>query len=247
MNHSLGRVTVLIPALNEAHAVSHCVATSRAAGVARVLVLDGGSSDGTVEVATAAGAEAVRVAELAPGEPSAGKGDSLHRGLAMVDTPYVMFLDGDIRIPPEFIHTLARPLFADGRLFSKADFQRVDPVTRMISKGRVTEAVARPLLEEHFPELASLSEPLSGQIAAPTELLQRLEFEPDYGLEIGMLIDLSRAYGLDSVAHPDCGHLTHDSNEVEYLQHIAAGVRRAILSRLADGTAARSEAGINPD
>ena len=39
--------------------------------------------------------------------------------------------------------------------------------------GRVTELIARPLLNLHRPELAGFAQPLAGEIAARRELLER--------------------------------------------------------------------------
>ena len=51
--------------------------------------------------------------------------------------------------------------------------------------GRVTELVARPLLNLHWPELAGFVQPLSGEYAARRALLEQLPFAAGYGVEIG--------------------------------------------------------------
>lgn len=225
--------TVLIPTLDEASTVAGVVAEAFRAGAEHVIVLDSGSTDGTVERALAAGAACHEVADLAPGDAPRGKGDALWRGLTLVTTPYVVFLDGDLFIDgPDFIGHLLRPLLEEGKLFSKAAFTRVrdDPATA--EPGRITTLVARPLLRNLFGELAELVEPLSGQIAAPTDLLRRLPFEVDYGLEIAMLIDLYAAFGPEVLAHPDCGNLAHISQDDAALGVMAEQVLRAGLARV---------------
>ena len=59
--------------------------------------------------------------------------------------------------------------------------------------GRVTELMARPLLNLHRPELAGFAQPLAGEVAARRELLERLAFPVGYGVEIAMLLDALRA------------------------------------------------------
>src|SRR5690606_30905451 len=53
------RMLAVVPVLNEAARIADCLAPLRAAG-ARVLVADGGSTDDTVALAQAAGAEVLR-------------------------------------------------------------------------------------------------------------------------------------------------------------------------------------------
>ena len=60
--------------------------------------------------------------------------------------------------------------------------------------------MARPLLNLHEPLLAGFAQPLAGEIAARRELLEALPFPVGYGVEIAMLIDALRLYGLDALA-----------------------------------------------
>ena len=71
--------------------------------------------------------------------------------------------------------------------------------------GRVTELMARPLLNLHAPELAVFDQPLAGETAARRALLEQIPFSAGYGVEIAMLIDCWRACGLDALAQVDLG------------------------------------------
>ncbi len=82
-------VAVLIPCLNEAAAIAKVVADFRTAfPQAKVFVYDNGSTDGTAELARAAGA-IVRV------EPMRGKGNVVRRMFADIEADVFVLVDGD--------------------------------------------------------------------------------------------------------------------------------------------------------
>jgi len=224
--------TVVIPALNEEERIAAVIIEAQRAGAARVIVAEGSSVDGTAAAAVAAGADVVTVADLAPGGPSLGKGDALWRAVGLVDTPITVFLDGDLFIDgPDFIGRLVEPVRNGAALFSKGTFERIRPEGVPREPGRITVLVAQPLLSLLHPELAQMTEPLSGQIAARTDLLRRLPFEVDYGLEIGMLLDVLALHGPAALAHPDCGELGHLSQTESALNTMAIQVMSAAFRR----------------
>ncbi|MGI8901766.1 MAG: hypothetical protein ACR2HA_12740 [Nocardioides sp.] len=98
--------------------------------------------------------------------------------------------------------------------------------------GRVTELVARPLLNLHYPELAGFVQPLAGEYAARRSLLERLPFVSGYGVEIGMLIDVFEDIGLRGMAQVDLGSRRHRNSGDAALGRMAAQVYLALLSRL---------------
>jgi glucosyl-3-phosphoglycerate synthase len=71
--------------------------------------------------------------------------------------------------------------------------------------GRVTELVARPLPNLHFPALAGFVQPLAGEIAIERDLFRRLSVPVGYGVGIAMLIDCLRLAGLGALAQVDLG------------------------------------------
>ena len=85
------RVVAVIPAFNEAGAIGPTVARLPRALIDTVIVVDGGSTDGTVEEARAAGAEILL-------EPRRGYGRACLSGAERAGTlgaAIVLFLDGD--------------------------------------------------------------------------------------------------------------------------------------------------------
>jgi glycosyltransferase involved in cell wall biosynthesis len=95
------RVVVVVPCHNEAHSVGKVVADFRAAlPGAEVLVVDNASTDGTAELARAAGARVVA-------EPRPGKGFALLTGFrAARDADYFVMVDGDDTYPADDAHEL---------------------------------------------------------------------------------------------------------------------------------------------
>jgi glycosyltransferase involved in cell wall biosynthesis len=101
------RVSVVIPALNEAGNIGDLVAETLAQGVSEVIVADNGSTDGTAHIARAAGARVVT-------EPRRGYGYACAAGAAAATADVIVFLDGDYSSLPRELARLLAPL-ADGR------------------------------------------------------------------------------------------------------------------------------------
>ena len=84
-------------------------------------------------------------------------------------------MDGDLReFSPDFVSGIVGPLLTEPDVqFVKAMYDR--PLARPPGQGgRVTELVARPLLNLHWPQLAGFVQPLGGEYAARRSLLERL-------------------------------------------------------------------------
>jgi rSAM/selenodomain-associated transferase 2/rSAM/selenodomain-associated transferase 1 len=86
------RVSVVIPALEDAALVGAAVESAISAGAAEVLVADGGSRDATREVATAAGARVIA------SEP--GRASQMNAGAAQATGDVLLFLHADTTLPP---------------------------------------------------------------------------------------------------------------------------------------------------
>jgi rSAM/selenodomain-associated transferase 2 len=87
------RISAVIPTLNEAARIAGTIAAARAAlGLdAEIIVVDGGSTDGTIERAAAAGARVL-------GSPR-GRGVQLRAGAAMATGDTIVMLHADTRLP----------------------------------------------------------------------------------------------------------------------------------------------------
>lgn len=234
-------VGLVVPALDEQDTVGDVVRAVLADPVTsalldEVVVMDGGSVDATRERAAAAGARVVRTADVAPGHPAGGKGGSVWRSLLVTRSDVLVVVDADLDpFDPGWVTALAAPLLQDPTThLVKGAADRplsVDGIEHPRSGGRVTELVARPLLNAFWPELAGFVQPLSGELAARRSLLEQLPFVTGYGLEIGMLVDALALVGLDGLAQVDLGERRHRHQSDLALGRMASAVLRTALSR----------------
>jgi glucosyl-3-phosphoglycerate synthase len=234
-------VSVVLPARNEAGTIEGVVrACLELSGslVDELVVIDGGSEDATVALAAEAGAivysDTLIMPEYGPG---LGKGDALWRSLAVTKGDIVVYLDTDIRNPhPRFVYGLLGPLLADpGLALVKAFYDRPVEIGKILHPsggGRVTELLARPLLNLFWPPLASLVQPLSGEYAGRRDLLEQLPFFTGYGVELGMLIDTLRIAGAEAIGQVDLEERIHRNQDLEALSRMAFGIAQVAARRL---------------
>lgn len=234
-------VSVVLPARNEAETVGGVVeAAMGLAGqlVDEVVVLDGGSTDGTAERAAAAGAKVFQDAGiLTEFGPVLGKGDALWRSLSVTSGDLIAFVDTDIRNPdPRFVWGILAPLLLDDSIdFVKGFYDRPIEVGGVLAPsggGRVTELMARPLINLFWPQLAGLVQPLSGEYAGRRSVLERIGFFTGYGVELGLLIDILDQRGADAIAQIDIGRRVHRNQSLMSLSRMAFAVAQVSLLRL---------------
>jgi glucosyl-3-phosphoglycerate synthase len=236
-------VTACLPARNEARTVGPIVADltelRELGAIDEVLVVDASSTDGTGQIAADAGATVIDERELLPEQgPVLGKGDAMWRALSVIESDVIMFLDSDSEgFGPHFACGLAGPLVCDldGIQFVKAFYRRplkMGDVALPEGGGRVTELMARPLLNLFYPELAGFRQPLAGEMAGTRDLLQRLPFATGYAVEIAMLIDAWREVGLDGLAQVDIEMRQNRHQPLGDLTQMAYAVLRAVCLRL---------------
>jgi glucosyl-3-phosphoglycerate synthase len=229
-------VSVCIPARNEQATLGPIVECVRrelvdtTGLVDELIVVDDGSFDETALVAGRAGARVVSVPS--PADSGAGKGQAMRLGLAESRGDLVVFLDGDVEsFGAHFVTGLLGPVMSRSEtMLVKACYRRPlgDSPT---GGGRVTELVARPLLSLLFPELSGVVQPLAGEVAMRREALKDLELAAGYGVEMGMLIDISRRYGPGAVVQVDLDVRTHRNRPLHELAPQARAVLDIALSR----------------
>jgi len=252
IKHATGdRISVVLPALNEERTVGEIVQRIRdclVKGVPLVdelVVIDSGSQDRTAARARAAGATVVSADELlsAYGRRP-GKGDALWKSLSATTGDIVAYVDADlIDFDPSFVVGLVGPLLTNPAVgYVKGLYDRPLQTVEGIAPeggGRVTELIARPLLNAIWPELAGFVQPLSGEYAGRRRLLEAVPFASGYGVEIALLIDLLALAGLDALAQTDLGVRRHRNQQDPALGRMAGEILQTALRR-APGATSRS-------
>jgi glucosyl-3-phosphoglycerate synthase len=239
------RVSVVLPARNEQETVGAIVSAVRRdlmdgahELVDELVVVDSGSTDATSDIARRAGARVVHVDDVLADLPSVlGKGEALWRAVAATHGDVVVFVDADLlEFSSSTVTGLLAPMLGDpGLALVKATYDRpladgarVHPA----GGGRVTELVARPLLNLHWPQLAGFVQPLAGEYAARRTLLEQLPFPTGYGVELGLLIDALDHVGLDALGQVDLGTRHHRHHDDQTLGRMAAEIWQTAWTRL---------------
>lgn len=236
-------VTVLLPAREVAETIGGVldvlVPLKRRGVIDELVVIDSDSIDGTAGVARAKGADVLQRAEiLTRFGPSLGKGDGIWRGLWKTSGDIVVLMDTDTQnFGEHFLLGLLGPLLEDPSLqFVKGAFRRplqMGGVEVPGEGGRVTELVARPLINLYLPRLAGFIQPLAGEVAARRPLLESLPIPVGYGVEIAMLIDAWRRAGLDALGQVDLGTRVDRPQSLRALSTMAYAVTATIMDRVA--------------
>jgi glycosyltransferase involved in cell wall biosynthesis len=237
-------VSVCIPTLNEESTIRDIVGTISAELVERVplvdelVVMDSRSTDGTAEAAAEAGARVFQDHEVLPEvEPLTGKGEALWKSLFVLRGDVILWLDADIEnFHPRFVLGPLGPLLTDPAIgYVKSFYER--PVRESdapvpVGGGRVTELVARPLLNMFWPQLAGLVQPLAGEYAGRRRILEQVPFFTGYGVEIGLLVDVAERFGLQAMAQVDLDERRHRNRNIGELSRMAFAVLQTALHRL---------------
>jgi glucosyl-3-phosphoglycerate synthase len=236
-------VTVCLPARNEATTVGSIVDDIRrdlvdeVGLVDEVLVMDDHSTDATAKIAAEAGAVVVHVDDVFPELGSGtGKGEGLWKSVAAASGDLIVWCDADILdFGPRFVIGLLGPLLTTPDIdFVKGFYDRpVDGEPH--GGGRVTELLARPAIATMFPHLASIVQPLSGEYAGRRSLLERLPFVQGYGVDLGLLVDITELDGTGGLAQVDLGTRRHRNRPIDELGPQALAVLQTALRRAGTG------------
>ncbi len=156
-----------------------------------IIVIDGFSTDNTIEIAKKAGAS---VAMEQPERKFPGKGIAMRTGLEQsikLGADVSVFLDADIKnLTSEWVDTLVQPVIEGGYDMSRGYYERHP------RDAAVTKLVARPMISIFFPSLSSIEQPLSGEVCAKNQVWKHLldKGPPDgWGIDIWFLIEAALA------------------------------------------------------
>lgn len=212
----MGDISIIIPAHNEEETIAQVIDKIRESKIkSDIIVVDNCSDDKTSEIAASKGAKVIYC-------ENAGKGYAMEAGINAAQTDIILFVDGDLGIyADDVVELMVNPIIKEGYDFVKSAFSR--------EGGRVTELVAKPLLELLFEEVSGYEQPLSGIIAGKKEIFQKITFEKDYGVDIGILLDMIKMNAKIKEQH--IGRIDNNSQSWQSLSKMSKEVARAIIKR----------------
>lgn len=237
-------ISLVLPTLNEEETIGPIVRRALREMVARVplldevLVVDSASTDRTREIAEAEGARVVQHPDILPRYGSfRGKGEALWKSLFETSGDIVVWADTDVRNwHHRMVYGTIGPLLAEPRLqYVKGYYQRPIVEGGILKEGgggRVTELVARPLINLFFPELSGFIQPLAGEYAGRRSVLEAIPFFTGYAVEIGHLIDIAERVGLEGLGQVDLERRIHRNQELEGLSRMSFVILQAVMKRL---------------
>ena len=180
------QVTAIIPAYNEQIAIGSMVLNTKQY-VDRVIVVDDGSTDKTVEISKLAGAEVISH------PTNMGKGVALKSGFnAVTDSDIIVTLDGDGQHHTSDIPKLLKPIIdgeadiVNGSRYLNGK-EKNTPIYRRVGQTVIDKAT-------NFNARSNITDSQSGFRAFAKHTLPFFGFDQTgYGIESGMLIEASKA------------------------------------------------------
>lgn len=210
------KISVIIPARNEEKTIGIVIDKIKESKLPlEIIVIDNCSTDKTLEIAKNKGVNVYYCGNK-------GKGYAMEEGIRRVNGDIVVFVDADLKIHLEdIISLMVEPIIERKIDFVKSNFYR--------EGGRVTELVAKPLLELLFENQKQFQQPLSGIIAGKTEVFKKITFEKDYGVDVGILLDMLKMNA--TIEEVYIGKIENNSQSWKFLPKMAKEVANAILKR----------------
>jgi len=156
-------VTIVIPTLNEEKSIGAVLDELKECGYPRILVVDGYSRDRTVEIARSKGAMVVL-------QHGSGKRDALETAFKLVETPYLVLMDGDMSYDAHDIELL----LAHAGEYDQVVGARMMTPTNMTWLHRVGNRIITMAFNIFFA--TKLRDVCSGMYLIKTERAKTLQF-----------------------------------------------------------------------
>ena len=181
------KVIAILPSKNEDKTIGQCIETVKKSKYhPTVIVADGHSTDKTRDIAEEAGVKVV----ISPRRIHPGKGLAMKTGLqvALKEKPdIVLFMDADLEnLTSEWVDKLVDGIIVDGFDMTRGSYYRAP------RDAAVTKLVAKRLLWVFFPEISHFDQPLTGEVAAKTQVWQEMlngKLPDGWGIDVTMLIE----------------------------------------------------------
>jgi glucosyl-3-phosphoglycerate synthase len=231
------RISVCVPARNEATTIGAIVesivstmapTSGGSALVDELIVVDDGSEDRTAELARRSGARVVPTDARHGG----GKGQAMRTALKASDGDLIVFIDADVtNFAAHFVTGLLAPLLGEDSVTMVKGYYQRPLHGEPDGGGRVTELMAKPVIDVLFPHLASIHQPLAGETAAHRWVLEECGLADGYAVELALLIDVAARFGVETIAQADLGVRVHRNRPLSELRPQATDILRASLAR----------------
>jgi glucosyl-3-phosphoglycerate synthase len=237
-------ISLGLPALNEEETVGKIIRTMQYSLMKQfplldeIVLIDSGSTDYTVDIARDLGVPVYQHQEILPQYGShRGKGEALWKSLHVLKGDLIAWVDTDIvNIHPRFVYGILGPLLRHDTIqYVKGFYRRplkVGDTLQAGGGGRVTELVARPLINLFYPELSGIVQPLSGEYAGRRTALEQMPFSIGYGVETGLLLDLVERYGISGIAQVDLRKRIHRNQSLTALSRMAFAIIQVFIDHL---------------
>ena len=195
--------------------------------VDEVVVVDDGSTDGTGAIAEESGARVVT------GDTTGGgKGQAMRVALREATGDLIAFIDGDVtNFGSHFVTGLLGPLLTDETTTVVKGFYQRPLHGEPDGGGRVTELMARPVIDLLYPALAVVRQPLAGETAAPRWVFDKCPLADGSAVELALLIDVASHFGVETIAQVDLGVRVHRNRPLSELRPQATDILAAALAR----------------
>jgi glucosyl-3-phosphoglycerate synthase len=237
-------ISLGLPALNEEETVGRIIRVMQNRLMREfplldeIVLIDSDSTDETVEIARDLGIPVYQHHQILPEQGAfRGKGEALWKSLHVLKGDLIAWIDTDIvNIHPRFVYGILGPLLRHDTIqYVKGFYRRplrVGDTLQAGGGGRVTELVARPLINLFYPELSGIVQPLSGEYAGRRPALERMSFYVGYGVETGLLLSLVETYGISGIAQVDLQERVHHNQSLSALSRMAFAIIQVFVDHL---------------
>ncbi|MCD6349139.1 MAG: glycosyltransferase [Candidatus Korarchaeota archaeon] len=153
-------ITIVLPTLNEEKAIGKVIDELLSEGYTNILVIDGYSTDRTVEIARSKGVKVIY-------QRGKGKAGAIKTAIEMVETPYMLVMDADYTYDPRDIEKLLRHAEYDEVIGLRKDRGNIPLLHRIGNK--IISSTLSLLIGQR------VSDPCSGMYLLKTESARKLE------------------------------------------------------------------------